>query len=173
MIDYRFRDTIDRDTPYEHAFEHLYWQAAGKDHATGKKTTLLQLFEERYKDEFLRIMEEYNTINLWSTFKKLPQEDQKNVELVNAMRHYDHTVNVSWVMAHYHAAGKYLNSGEKEVEATGGSDWQRYMHPRYQRRIFFPDLWSKEELENWGITNLDGHQILSAIAGEHMDNITA
>lgn len=173
LIDYRFRATIDRNTPYEHAFEHLYWQAAGKDHTTGKKTTLLQLFEERYKDEFLRIMEEYNTINLWSTFKKLPPEDQKNVELVNAMRHYDHTVNVSWVMAHYHAAGKYLNSGEKEVEATGGSDWQRYMHPRYQRRIFFPDLWSKDELENWGITNLDGHQTLSATAGEHLNNITA
>ena len=29
LIDARFRETIDRDTPYEHAFEHLYWQAAG------------------------------------------------------------------------------------------------------------------------------------------------
>jgi hypothetical protein len=27
-------------------------------------------------------------------------------------------------------------------------------------RIFFPDLWSKKELENWGITNLDGHETL-------------
>jgi tryptophan 2,3-dioxygenase len=25
--------------PYEHAFEYLYWQAAGKDHATGKSHT--------------------------------------------------------------------------------------------------------------------------------------
>jgi len=24
------------------------------------------------------------------------------------------------------------------------------MHPRHQRRIFFPDLWSVEELEDWG-----------------------
>ena len=31
LIDYRFRATIDRNTPYSHAFEHLYWQAAGKD----------------------------------------------------------------------------------------------------------------------------------------------
>ncbi len=31
LIDARFRETIDRDTPYEHALEHLYWQAAGKD----------------------------------------------------------------------------------------------------------------------------------------------
>ena len=36
LIDLRFRSSIDRDTPYEHAFEHLYWQAAGKDYKTGK-----------------------------------------------------------------------------------------------------------------------------------------
>jgi tryptophan 2,3-dioxygenase len=24
------------------------------------------------------------------------------------------------------------------------------MHPKYQRRIFFPELWSEEELKNWG-----------------------
>jgi tryptophan 2,3-dioxygenase len=29
LIDHRFRDTLDRNTPYSHAFEHLYWQAAG------------------------------------------------------------------------------------------------------------------------------------------------
>lgn len=52
LIDYRFRKTIDRDTPFEHAFEHLYWQAAGKDYKTGKKTYTLTVFEEKYKDEF-------------------------------------------------------------------------------------------------------------------------
>src|SRR6187431_3017815 len=41
LIDYRFRATIDRDTPYSHAFEHLYWQAAGKDYHTGEKSALL------------------------------------------------------------------------------------------------------------------------------------
>jgi tryptophan 2,3-dioxygenase len=24
------------------------------------------------------------------------------------------------------------------------------MLPKYQRRIFFPELWSEEELKNWG-----------------------
>ncbi len=161
LIDYRFRATIDQDTPYEHAFEHLYWQAAGKDHATGEKNTLMKLFEERYKGEFLQKMKEYNVINLWTKFKDLPDSDKQNIELLNAMRHYDHTVNVSWVMAHYWAAEKYLESGEETAEATGGSDWKKYMHPRYQRRIFFPDLWSKEELDNWGISNLDGYKVLS------------
>ncbi len=146
LIDYRFRATIDRNTPYDHAYEHLYWQAAGKDHKTGKKNTLLTNFERKYKTEFLRKMEGYNTTNLWTKFKELPENVKSDVELVKAMRHYDYTVNVTWVMAHYHAAGKYLGN----AAATGGSEWQKYMHPKYQRRIFFPELWSEEELKNWG-----------------------
>lgn len=146
LIDFRFRATIDRNTPYEHAYEHLYWQAAGKDHTTGKKNTLIRNFEKKYKVMFLDKMEGYNTTNLWTKFKQLPEEVKKDEALIQAMRHYDYTVNVSWVMAHYHAAAKYIGGGE----ATGGSDWRKYMHPRYQKRIFFPDLWSADELAHWG-----------------------
>jgi len=150
LIDYRFRKNIDRNTPYTHAFEHLYWQAAGKDHKTGEKSTLLINFEARYKDEFLRFMEHYNTKNLWTRFKELPEADQNDKDLIKAMRHYDYTVNVTWVMAHYNAAKHYIESGIGDGEATGGSDWKKYMHPKYQRRIFFPDLWTEDELNNWG-----------------------
>ena len=160
LIDIRFRATIDRDTPFEHAFDHLYWQAAGKDYTTDKKSALLSLFEKRYMGDFIRFMQTYNTLNLWTKFKSLPEEDKANIELQNAMRHYDHTVNVRWVMAHYKAAGKYLNSGKEKAEATGGSEWQKYMHPKYQKRIFFPDLWTEKELENWGVDNLETCKIL-------------
>lgn len=150
LIDNRFRATIDRNTPYSHAFEHLYWQAAGKDYQTGQKSYLILEFEKKYKTEFLRFMEEYNTINLWQKFKQLPQEDQNNKELIEAMRHFDKTVNITWVMGHFNAAKKYIESGLGSGEATGGSDWKKYMLPKYQRRIFFPELWSEEELKNWG-----------------------
>ncbi len=150
LIDYRFRDSIDRNTPYSHAFEHLYWQAAGKDYKTEKKSLLILEFERKYKEEFLRYMEEYNTINIWRKFKQLPENDQKDANLVAAMRHYDRTVNITWVMGHLNAAKKYIDSGQGTGEATGGSDWKKYMHPKYQRRIFFPELWSEEELKNWG-----------------------
>lgn len=151
LIDYRFRATIDRNTPYEHALDHMYWQAAGKDHQTGEKSYLLLEFERKYKAAFISQMKEYNTINLWQKFKQLPESDQKKPELIQAMRHYDHTVNITWVMGHLNAARKYIDSGKGDGEATGGSDWKKYMHPRYQRRIFFPELWSEEELSNWGV----------------------
>ena len=150
LIDFRFRKTIDRNTPFEHALEHLYWQAAGKDYKTGEKSTLLVNFEKRYKEEFITFVKVYNTKNLWSRFKELPKANQEDKDLVKAMRHYDYTVNISWVMAHYNAAKHYIESKNSDGEATGGSDWKKYMHPKYQRRIFFPELWSTEELDNWG-----------------------
>jgi len=133
LIDARFRESIDRNTPYEHALEHLYWQAAGKDYNTGKKSYLLSAFEAKYKNDFVAFTKEYNTINLYARFKSLPKEAREDKKLLDAMRHYDYTVNVTWVMSHYHAANHYLNNGKKVV-----------------RRIFFPDVWSEEELANWG-----------------------
>ncbi|PKH49765.1 tryptophan 2,3-dioxygenase [Tenacibaculum sp. Bg11-29] len=150
LIDVRYRDTIDRDSSLKNAFNHLYWQAAGKDHKTGKKSTLINLFEEKYMGDFIDFMEDYNECNLSKKFQELPKEFQENEELIAAMRHYDYTVNVKWVLAHYDAAGKYLGGGDKDLEATGGSNWRKYMHPKYQRRIFFPYLWNEEELKNWG-----------------------
>jgi tryptophan 2,3-dioxygenase len=150
LIDARYRDTIDRNSSFKNAFDHLYWQAAGKNHKTGSKSILIQLFEKKYMGDFIDFMEDYNDCNLSKKFKQLPEEIQQNEELIKAMRHYDYTVNVKWVLAHYNAAGKYLGGGDKDLEATGGSNWRKYMHPKYQRRIFFPYLWSEEELKNWG-----------------------
>ena len=160
LIDIRFRKTINRNTPFEHAYEHLYWQAAGKNHNTGAKSTMLIEFQEKYMDDFITFMKYYHKTNLWTRFKSLPLEIQNELELRNAMRHYDHTVNVKWVMFHYKTAGKYLKSSTK-VRATGGSNWQKYMHPKYQKRIFFPDLWSLKEQNQWGIDNLKDYNILT------------
>ncbi|MBT03423.1 MAG: tryptophan 2,3-dioxygenase [Crocinitomicaceae bacterium] len=161
LIDYRFRSTINRNTPFRHAFEHLYWQAAGKDHQTGEKSLMIRLFEEKYMDTFIRFMKDYNTRNIWTLFQNLPSNEKENLKLVNSLRHYDHTVNVKWVMEHYNTASHYLESGKKKEEATGGSDWKKYMHPKYQRRVFFPKLWSANEMKNWGEQNLEGHEILT------------
>ena len=83
-------------------------------------------------------------------FKELSHENQQDTGLITAMRHYDYTVNVTWVMAHYNAAKYYILGKDGDGAATGGSDWQKYMHPKYQKRIFFPELWSQDEKDNWG-----------------------
>nr|WP_294927556.1 tryptophan 2,3-dioxygenase family protein [uncultured Flavobacterium sp.] len=151
LTDRRYKANFDENTDLETSFEHLYWQAAGKDYQTGQKSYLLQEFEKKYKGQFLRQMSEFRTKNIWQKFTQLPEKDQQNPELILAMRHYDYTVNITWVMQHLNTAIKYiLESGKGNGEATGGSDWQKYMHPKFQRRIFFPKLWTEEELSNWG-----------------------
>ena len=161
LIDFRFRKTINRNTPFKHAFEHLYWQAAGKNHKTGEKSIMIKLFEEKYMEEFIDFMKKYNNKNIWSLFDNLPDKEKNNIDLVNSLRHLDHTVNIKWVMQHFNTASKYLDGANKVEKATGGSDWKKYMHPKYQRRTFFPKLWSVTELDNWGEQNLEGHEILS------------
>jgi len=149
LIDARYRSSFPENTGWEDKIEHMYWQAAGKDYKTGEKTLTLSLFEERYKEKFIRIAGEYEHKNLWAKFKGLPKETREDESLIKAMRHLDRTVNITWVMAHYNSAKHYLESGEETKEATGGSDWKKYMHPKYQRRMFFPDLWSDDERAHW------------------------
>lgn len=152
LIDARFRDTIDRNTSYEHALEHLYWQAAGKDYKTGEKSYLLSSFEKKYHKEFVEFTQEYNTINLYAKFKGLTEKVRQDPHLVKAMRHFDYTVNITWVMAHYNAAKYYIGStdNDDQLQATGGSDWTKYMLPKYQKRVFFPEVWTAQELADWG-----------------------
>ena len=160
LIDFRFRKTINRNTPFRHAFEHLYWQAAGKNHETGQKSAMISLFEEKYMEEFIDFMKKYNHKNIWNLFESLPSKEKNNLSLVNAMRHFDHTVNIKWVMEHFNTASKYLDGANKVEKATGGSDWKKYMHPKYQKNIL-SKLWTNEEMKNWGEQNLETHKILS------------
>ncbi|UVD81289.1 MULTISPECIES: tryptophan 2,3-dioxygenase family protein [Myroides] len=150
LIDFRFKSTLSQNISEEDALELMYWQAAGKDYKTGKKSYLLAEFENKYKKVFINAMKDYEKTNLWQKFVELPQEVRDTPSLIEAMRYYDRTVNITWVMGHYNAALKYLEGPEGTSEATGGSDWKKYMLPQYQKRIFFPELWSSEEIENWG-----------------------
>jgi len=150
LIDKRFIHQMPENILEEEALELMYWQAAGKNYQTGEKSYLLDAFEKKYSQTFVKAMKDYEKTNLWQKFVELPEEVKVRPELIQAMRHYDYTVNVTWVIGHYKTALKYLESTGVTKEATGGSDWKKYMLPEYQKRIFFPALWSEEEVANWG-----------------------
>ena len=48
------------------------------------------------------------------------------------------------------SAGRYLHKDAKDIKATGGTNWQKYLPPRFKRIQFFPELWSAQENEEWG-----------------------
>ena len=43
-----------------------------------------------------------------------------------------------------------LQKDVEDIAATGGTNWQKYLPPRFQKRIFYPELWSEEEVKEWG-----------------------
>jgi tryptophan 2,3-dioxygenase len=151
LIDARFRKDFNVDISVENTINHLYWQAAGKDYQTGQKSYLLEQFEKRYHHDFVAYIQNYQHKNLWQKYLQLTLEEQQNETLIQTMRHFDYTVNITWVMGHYQAAKKYIESSYGNGQATGGSNWKKYMLPKYQKRIFFPQLWTEEERNQWGI----------------------
>ncbi|MDF2435840.1 MAG: tdoA1 [Bacteroidota bacterium] len=150
LVNARTKSQVNDSTDMEFLFENLYWKDGGLDHKTGKKTLTLQHFEDKYLDSLKLAANKYKGKNVYHRFLSLDQNDEDVKELKYAMREFDHTYNVIWPMAHIKTAAYYLNSKGENKAATGGSEWQKYLHPSYQRRIFFPQLWTAEEIENWG-----------------------
>lgn len=150
LVDNRFRDKISKDDSVDKKYEYLYWQGAMTDFKTGKKSDTLRLFEEKYKHKLIGFANEFVDHNVLKCYQSLSGVDKNNPALTEALRNLDKTINIKWVMSHYRTAEKYLESKGTPAEATGGSAWKKYMHPKYQRRIFFPELWTQQELDTWG-----------------------
>jgi tryptophan 2,3-dioxygenase len=134
----------------EEMYESLLWKKGAIDMATGKKTLTLRLFEEKYTDVLLKMANQYKSKNLYAAFKRLSFEAQKDPEIIAAMKRFDSYVNINWPLAHYKYAVSYLHKSKGPVESTGGTNWQKYLPPRFQKQIFFPSLYTSEEINDWG-----------------------
>ncbi len=128
----------------------LYWKSGATELASGKKTLTLRQFEEKYAEELVRFAQQYQKSNLRQLYLKLSTEEQQDPELRALLREHDQNSNVRWALSHYRSAVRYLDAKPKEIEATGGTNWQKYLPPRFQKVVFFPELWTTEEIENWG-----------------------
>ncbi|MGD1846422.1 MAG: tryptophan 2,3-dioxygenase family protein [Salibacteraceae bacterium] len=131
-------------------YNYLYWKKGATELSTGKKTLTLRQFEEKYSQSFIQHGEQYFDTNLWRCFVGLNPEDQQQEKLRNAFRAFDVNVNVNWPLAHYKSAVRYLQKDPIDIAATGGTNWQKYLPPRFQKRIFYPQLWTEKEMDNWG-----------------------
>jgi tryptophan 2,3-dioxygenase len=150
LVNARVKGKMKADASVDEYFDELYWKDAGMDRKTGKKTQTLRNFEEKYQDELKGLAMRMKSKNLLQRFKAIDEKSAGHEELKKALKDFDHTYNVVWPLAHLKTAEYYLNYKGEMKPATGGSEWQKYLHPSYQRRIFFPELWSEEELKNWG-----------------------
>ena len=128
--------------------ENIYWRSGATELATGKKTLTLRQFELKYMDTFLQLATRYQGSNLQDRYKQLTPEEQ--AQIVPLLKEYDLSINVRWPLMHYKSAVRYLHKRPEDIAATGGTNWQQFLPPKNKRIVFFPELWTEEEIGNWG-----------------------
>jgi tryptophan 2,3-dioxygenase len=144
------RAKSDADLPVELTYESLYWKFGNLELKTGKKTLTLKMFEAKYDSTLRQLAQDMKRKNLHALFQGLPQELRENEELRALLREYDLYANVFWALSHYRSAVRYLQGDPDVIAATGGTNWQKYLPPRFQKVVYFPELWTEEEKGEWG-----------------------
>ena len=136
--------------PIAELFENIYWKEGATDMETGKKTLTLTQFEDRYRHEFIEMGERLRNDNLWQCYLRLSVEDQESPQVIHVLKQNDVNININWPLVHYKSAVRYLQKDKGDIAATGGTNWQKYLPPRFQKRVFYPKLWSELEITEWG-----------------------
>jgi len=147
LVDAEERDALQEYSDMGQQVEKLYWRRGATELASGKKTLTLKQFEEKYLKQFLETGMKFREKNLRKIYlKHFPSVP----EVIAQLREFDTLANVKWPLAHLRSAGRYLQKDPEDIKATGGTNWQKYLPPRFQRIIFFPELWSDQEKADWG-----------------------
>ena len=131
-------------------YDNLYWKKGAIELSTGKKTYTLRQFEKKYDLELRELSRSMVTKNISYKYNQLSENDKENKHLIKLMKEFDYNFNINWKLAHYKSAVKNLKGKKSFIEATGGTNWESYLPPKFQKTIFFPQLFSDEEIKNWG-----------------------
>ena len=148
LVEEQQRKLLEEPSSLENTYELSYWKFGNLELKSGKKTLTLRMFEDRYDHELIQLALDYRSKNIYSLYQELPGEQQE--ELKGMMKDLDLYANVFWPLSHYKSAVRYLNRKPDVIAATGGTNWQKYLPPRFQRVTFFPELWTQQEIEEWG-----------------------
>lgn len=138
------------DSDIHTQLDNIYWRMGAVVEETGEKTLTLKDFEDKYLQDFHNFADKYQSINLWKKYESLTEDERKDPQLIAQLRKLDINVNVNWPLVHYRTAVRYMGKSDGDDTGTGGTNWQKYLPPRFQRRIFYPELWSDLEKEEWG-----------------------
>lgn len=129
---------------------HIYWLQGATELATGRKTYTLVQFEKKYHKTMLDFIKRYESCNLRAKMLELMQKGELSQETIQYLKELDVLVNVTWRLMHLRSAVQYLHKEPEVIAATGGTNWQQYLPPKFQKRCFFPELWSEDEMQEWG-----------------------
>lgn len=150
LVHHTERNLFSSKNSIEELYENSYWKKGATDEETGEKTLTLKQFEYRYTPRFIRIAKQVENKTIYNKYLQLSAKDRENELLIKALKELDMNANVNWPLMHLGSAYKYLAKDKKPIDATGGTNWKEYLPPSFKKVIFFPKLYSKDELNNWG-----------------------
>lgn len=135
-LEYR-GDTLNDGLSVDDYFERIYWREAAYQRPSGEKTLTFRAFENRYmfKLKELAINVSGNTLEEKYLSIKQPSETLKE-----GLREFDRKFNVEWPSVHLKMARTYLKENGVSANSTGNTDWESYLDPNRQQRVFFPTL---------------------------------
>jgi len=150
LVHHTERSNFSNSTPIKELYEHIYWKKGATDLATGEKTLTLKQFEYRYTPRLIRIANQVRGNTIYQKYVQLPEKHRKNDILLKALKKLDVNANVNWPLMHMGSAYRYLAKDKDAVDATGGTNWKDYLPPSFQKIIFFPTLYTENEIKDWG-----------------------
>lgn len=136
-----------KDIALETLYDNIYWKAGGIDLRTQTKTLTLLQFEERYDGEFLKMIKKYKNRNIAYLYDTSDDEIKQDEEVKTLLKEYDQYINVYWKLSHLMASGRHLPGAD---QGTGGTNWRKYLPPKFQRITFFESVWTATEKSEWG-----------------------
>lgn len=146
LVNEKGKERLSSKPSLDELFKNIYWRDAGYNRKTGESNQTLSVFEKKYLKEFKALAKEVEGKTLNEQLMRIEQPSEK---LIKSVKDFDYNYNVKWPLTHLATASKYLNSKGENKAATGGSEWQKYLHPKYQQRKFFPQLWHDNSILNW------------------------
>lgn len=149
LVNINKREDFDDYMALDQLYDSIYWKTGATELKTDKKTLTLEQFEEKYSELFLQLAEKTRTNNFNQLLQKHYQKSNDQ-DIIKELQRFDYLANVEWPLAHYRTTVRYLHKSPSDIEATGGTNWQQYLPPRFQKIIFFPQLWTLQEKEEWG-----------------------
>ncbi|HAB35819.1 MAG TPA: tryptophan 2,3-dioxygenase [Cryomorphaceae bacterium] len=149
------REKLANELDTEVLMNHIYWLRGATIEKDGQKTLTLVQFEQKYGEEFLKRAKRSQGHTISEQAARWHAEGSLSDALKQELRAFDQYVNVLWPLQHYRSAVRYLAKQPSDARATGGTNWQKYLPPRFQKRIFFPYLWSQQEVDDWGKSFVD------------------
>jgi tryptophan 2,3-dioxygenase len=151
LVHFREREKLGDDEELPKLYQKLYWNLGVDSNSNQPVDSTLLNFQAKYAKLLYGKARELQEKNLNRIFHKYYSCGPDRDAAAESLKKMDVAVNVTWPTMHYCSAVKHLQKeGYEASNATGGTNWQKYLMPRYQKIIFFPELWTGPEKENWG-----------------------